>query len=73
MFLVDFAERISKWNVIVALAVALIALAVTLCARPMVNRWGKDRSVDQKEKIILRIKVVCTAVMVAACLLSVIF
>ena len=73
MYLVNFAERISKWNVITALCVAVVALAVMLCVRAVVERRFPDRTEKERETVILRVKVVCAAVMVAACILSVAF
>ena len=65
-------ERLSKWNVITGLVLAVIGLAFMIAAKPAVNKIFKDKTDEQKTTYILRLKMVSAIFAFAGLILAVI-
>ena len=69
----EFFRNLQKWNVIVALVLAVIAFVVMLLANRIAAKLYPDRDKDAQLTVSIRIKVVCAVIAVCACLLAVLF
>ena len=73
VFGAEFFANLQKWNVIVALVLAVAAFVLMLFANKIVAKLFPDRNKEELLSASLKIKIVCAVVAVCACLLAVLF
>lgn len=71
LFTETIGERLSKWNVITGLALAVIALILMVLSRTIVRKVFKNKTEEQQVAYALRFKIVAAVFAVAGLMMAV--